>query len=564
MADWLALPEVACATGLTDRTVAWRADAPWPHPVFVSRVRAWRAAFARHPGSRFALYFDDSDDFAAALYGAWHARKQVYLPGDRQAATLGRLAAVVDGFAGDLPGALEAHGTDDDQAALSPLDPHARLVVYTSGSSGEPLAIDKQLAQLDAEVHTLEAEFGHGLRASPPLAVYSTVSHQHIYGLLFQVLWPLAAGRPFVTERLLYPEQMAASLGQRPSLLVSSPAHLKRLPPTLDWSAARAGLRAVFSSGGPLPVESATSTQDLLGQAPIEVFGSSETGGIAWRQRPRHGDRWQAFRAVDWRVDDQQLAVRSPHLADADWYTTEDRVEPSDDRGFVLLGRTDRVVKIEEKRVSLTAIESALQALPWIAEARALTLPGPGGTRVALVAVPTDKGWAQLHRVGKRAFSESLNVALQDSVERLALPRRTRFVHRLPTNAQGKHPQERLAALFRPTLPQVQWDHQSPTEARAALDVSAELAVFDGHFDGMPVLPGVAQLDWVIVFGRQCFDMPPHFVRAEVLKFHRPVLPPARLALELQWNVDAGRLGFTLTSAAGAHASGRIVFGSEA
>src|SRR3546814_10172611 len=38
-----------------------------------------------------------------------------------------------------------------------------------------------------------------------------------------------------------------------PSVMVSSPAQLARLPDTLDWSRLSAGLRAVFSSGGPLP-----------------------------------------------------------------------------------------------------------------------------------------------------------------------------------------------------------------------------------------------------------------------------------------------------------------------
>ncbi len=42
-------------------------------------------------------------------------------------------------------------------------------------------------------------------------------------------------------------------------------------------------LRAIFSSGGPLPFEVAQESKRLLGPVPIEVYGSSETGGIAWR-----------------------------------------------------------------------------------------------------------------------------------------------------------------------------------------------------------------------------------------------------------------------------------------
>ena len=36
----------------------------------------------------------------------------------------------------------------------------------------------------------------------------------------------------------------------------------------------------------------------LLGVAPVEVYGSSETGGVAWRQRARHGDTWQPLPGI--------------------------------------------------------------------------------------------------------------------------------------------------------------------------------------------------------------------------------------------------------------------------
>jgi len=107
---------------------------------------------------------------------------------------------------------LTARGGD---VGPEPGDEAPALVVYTSGTNGEPLAIGKSLAQLDAEVHALEARFGAlcdtGLApvnlATEAMAgfdddddvempvIWATVTHQHIYGLLFRVLWPLAAGR---------------------------------------------------------------------------------------------------------------------------------------------------------------------------------------------------------------------------------------------------------------------------------------------------------------------------------------------------------------------------------
>jgi acyl-coenzyme A synthetase/AMP-(fatty) acid ligase len=575
--------------------VAFRAGEALTQARFEREAAAWRDALAARPGARWALYFDDAVDFAAALVGAWHAGKVVVLPGDAQPDTIARLRASTDGFAGDLPGALARPDAGSAGATpWRPLDPAAaRLVVHTSGTNGEPVGIEKHLAQLDAEVHALETRFGalcdSGLapvNLAPELAagtpdadiertpatVWATVTHQHIYGLLFRVLWPLAAGRPFVAERLEYPEEIARAL-RAPAVLVASPAHLRRLPAHLDWSGARAALRAVFSSGGPLPPEAAAATQELLGAAPVEVYGSSETGGIAWRQRARHGDTWQPLPGVDFRIEDGELDVRSPHLPDAQWWRTADRAAPAADgmEGFELLGRADRIVKIEEKRVSLTALEQRLRETGDVADVRVLMLAAPsagsdaGGTvasRPAVVAVLTEAGRACLRAQGKPALVARLRAALAQAVEPVALPRRWRFVEALPANAQGKSPEAMLAALFRPLRPALAWRAASgdASTACAEFDLDPALLVFDGHFPGRPILPGVAQVDWAIQWARERFALPARFVRLDTLKFQQPLEPGAHVEIEWRWDAAAGALHFEYRSALGRHSSGKAVF----
>lgn len=557
MADWLSLSEVASAPGHTHRAIARVAGGVVHRRRFLADVAAWHAAFAAVAGPRVALYFDDTYTFACALYGAWHAGKHVSLPGDTQPATLQRVLPGVDARAGELPGAIrpQAGVAAVPLAALDPL--RTGLVVHTSGSSGEPVEIAKSLAQLDAEMDTLQAAFGARLAGAE---VFATVSHQHIYGLLFHALWPLAAGRVLVAHRLQYPEEMAAELSGA-SVLVTSPAHLKRLPDTLDWSAARAGLRAVFSSGGPLPPEAAATALALLGHSPTEVYGSSETGGIAWRRRAEHGDRWTPLPGIAWRAgEDGQLSVRSRHLPDDAWFETADRIAADGD-GFVLRGRADRIVKIEEKRVSLTAMEQALLAGGDLAEARVIELPGDTGPRLAVVGVPTPAGSARLAE-GKRVLNERLRAQLLQVVERVVLPRRFRYLDRLPANAQGKTPLATLQALFRPVRPEPEWLERGELKAVARLPIDPELRVFDGHFPAVPILPGVAQLDWAVGFARECFALPPRFLRLDTLKFQSPVRPGMSLTLTLAWRPDTGSLAFTYVSDAGPHASGAVVFGA--
>lgn len=562
MSEWLDLTNVCAREGLAQRPIAWRGDALIERNHFLADVSSWHAAFLAQPGSRVALYFNDSYAFAAALYGAWHAGKEVYLPGDAQPATLNQLLPQMDGVAGDLPGAMVPVRGTSGPVCLQPLSlRETRLVVFTSGSSGSPLAIPKHLAQLQAETNTLQTVFGTYMDAAGPATVYSTVSHQHIYGLLFCTLWPLAAGRPFVTERLVYPEQMAERLGERASVLVSSPAHLKRLPDTIDWQSARRGLRGVFSSGGPLPPESALTALQLMGHSPAEVYGSSETGGIAWRQRALHGDHWQPLSGIQWRIEDELLAVQSPHLADEAWWRTSDRVAAHPDGSFVLQGRSDRVVKIEEKRVSLTAVEMALTACDQVAEARTLVVDMPAGPRLAAAIVPTEAGWIELRERGKRAVNEALRTHVLQTVERIALPRRFRYVRSLPVNTQGKSTEMLLAALFKPLQPEARWLERGPQQAVVVLDIHPDLAVFDGHFPEIAVLPGVAQLDWAIEFAHSVFPLPARCLRVEALKFQRPVLPGGSLELRLNWQPEKSQLDFSFRSDAGIYSSGRIILG---
>ena len=559
----LSLAALAADRAPTARAVGWRDGQADDRAEFLHHVDAWQAAFAAAPGPRWALLIDDAIEFAAALYGAWHAGKQVFLPADAQPGTLDRLRPLVDGLAGELPGGLQAQ-TQAPSPARRNLDAQAtRLILFTSGSSGEPVAIPKSLWQLQAEIDAQQALHGQRWAATAGLRVWATVSHQHIYGLLFVVLWPLATGSRIVTPRLTYAEQIAERVGPEPALLVSSPAHLKRLPDGLDWATAAQALRAVLSSGGPLPPEAALHAAECLGASPIEIYGSSETGGIAWRQRQDHGERWNALPGVHWRIVNELLAVRSPFLPDAEWFITADRVRIETDGGFTLLGRADRIVKIEERRVSLTAIERLLAASPLVAEVRALSVTQGRGQRVAAVVAPSAAGAALMRGGDRRALIKALRDALHGQIDPIAWPRQWRVVEALPGNSQGKVTEASLVALFAQPAPW-HWLERSATQARAERSIEAGLEAFDGHFPDAAVLPGVVQLAWAVQAGREAFGLSAPVGRIEALKFQQLVRPGTRLTLTLEWDATARKLRFHYASRAGTHGSGRLCYAPEA
>src|SRR5699024_2966575 len=143
------------------------------------------------------------------------------------------------------------------------------------------------------------------------------------------------------------------------AVLISAPPPLERLPVELDWRAAPSVLARIHSSGAPLSETASEHAQGVLGVAVSEIYGSSETGGIAWRQQQR-GEHWTPLRGVEVRDDDYgSLWLRSPYLPAPDrWERQADRIA-FDDNGFRLLGRADRIIKVGGKRLSLTGMDRA-------------------------------------------------------------------------------------------------------------------------------------------------------------------------------------------------------------
>jgi hypothetical protein len=565
--------------------VGWSAGEGVTNGAFLARARAWYALLRGRPGRDYALYLEDSIEFSAALLGAWHAGKTIWLSADTLEATCASLRASVDGFLGGFPAQLQplqpSAPADDGADMGGTLDSNfPALVVFTSGSTGAAQAIPKKLSQMANEVETLDVLFG---AAAGDASILATVSHQHIYGLLFKVLWPLTSGRAIHALSIAFPEALAPAMAAGPCVLIASPAHLKRLPEHLDWRGAARMLRGVFSSGGPLAPETAFAMDALLGKVPVEVYGSSETGGVAWRQRSVSADdSWLPFPTVAWRLgEDDGLEVRSPHLPDDAWLALADRAERSSRNGeqrFLLRGRSDRIVKIEEKRISLSAMEATITDTGLAAEARVILCDPVAGERqrIAAFVVPTAAGRALLADGGKTALNARLRTALTATVELVALPRRWRYLERMPVNAQGKTTMAALLALLdqdeaaagaasgagtdnRPRLPHVR--ELERTGDRVLLEVTApsNLFYFDGHFDVAPILPGVVQVDWAIHYGRQYFTLPAIFKGINALKFQQVIQPAQPVRLELLHDAVKGNLQFRYASDAGQHSSGRVV-----
>lgn len=522
------------------------------HPELRERALRLAAALQTRGVQRVALYLEDAAELAIALLGAWRAGVQVLLPADAQTQTRQRLAAQVDLWLDDLAGLDAAPLTG---ARLLP--EQCRLTLCTSGSSGEPKLIDKSLAQLANEVEALERLWGAHLGQA---TILGSVACQHIYGLLFRLLWPLCAGRSLYRRALPFPEDLQqVSLGQTDFTWIASPALLKRMGDNLDWPAL-SRVKQVFSSGGALPREAAESLHERLGQWPTEIYGSSETGGIGWRQ----GDTpWQPFPSVELSLDEAgALRIASPYLPAGHVEQSADAAEIGDDGRFVLRGRLDRIVKLEEKRISLPMLEQALISHDWVADARLGVIQEGRAFLGALLAL-SPSGVHALRNQGRRSVTETLRRHLAEHCEAIALPRRWRLLLELPYSSQGKLAQSQVEALLaepRPTRVEPISAEERDGEWLLQLQVPLDLAHFTGHFPQTPVLPGVVQIDWAQQLARQLIaQLPPRFAGMEVLKFQQLVRPGDTLQLSLRFDAERGKLYFAYRNGEAACSSGRVL-----
>jgi len=395
-------------------------------------------------GERWAVNLNDTYCFTAALLGCLAAgRTPVLAPAPMLAAAADALA--LDGViepesaTTQAPQRLVWQRLESIPAALPAIDPQASLVLFTSGSTGVPKEVGRRVRNLEAELTALEALWGEDLRGC---RVFSTVSHRHVYGLLFRVLWPLLERRPFATFDLEYPEQLLGDAGAG-NALISSPALLKRvghLPPASgQW-------RAIFSSGGVLAGEAVTDATRVLGVCPTQILGSTETSGVGWRSQ---APGFRALPGVEARITaDDLLEVRSEFSGQDGWVPLGDRVRFNDDGSFALLGRADHVAKIEDKRVSLTEIERCLLEHAWVKEAAALALEDGARQYVGAAVELSDAGRAALTQRGRAAVTAALKGAVRGRVDPVAVPRAFRFPEVLPVDAQGKRQVARLKELF--------------------------------------------------------------------------------------------------------------------
>lgn len=427
------------------------------------------------------------------------------------------------------------------------------LTIFTSGSTGLPKPIIKTLAQLEEESEILTNYFGN---LSNQLFIGS-VSHEHMYGLTFKIMLALTNQVPFVCEMITYQEQIL-KYNDKNIIYITTPSIIKNLDSHLE----KINCNKVISAGGALNYQTAQLCLKCLNVLPHEIYGSTETGIIASRQQYYSNTPWQLFPHSKLIVHNDQVNLISPLINQQE--ILNDKIELIDEKRFYLNGRTDKIVKISEKRVSLTYIEQQLNQLAEIEQTTVIALEQTNRTILAAVIILSAVGRQKYQQLGHFQLTQYFRQQLKDKLSLVTIPKKWRFIKELPTNQLGKTTYIELKTLFdrcgtiMKTLPKELNITVSDNIATLELQVPDDLFWFKGHFPTQPLLPGVVQLNWVMYYSNKLFAIKPEVEAIEIVKFQLPILPNDQLLLQINWNNTLNKLQFTYTVANKIASTGKI------
>lgn len=254
----------------------------------------------------------------------------------------------------------------------------AGMTFLTSGSTGVPKACLHSLNMLLEEVEVLA-----GLLDGHERIIVAVPGH-HIYGFLFSVLLPQRLGilaDRVIDVRAMMPSAIRAALRPR-DLIIGHPAFWKTF--------------SRVTQSIPAEVQGVTSTapcEDVLARAAVhaglqrfvQIYGSSESAGIRWRDSPEAP--YSLFPYWTRCTGDDGALLRKTS-GDGARVSIPDRLEWCGDRQFRVGSRIDGAVQVGGINVYPDKVRNTLLDHPAVADAAVRLMRPEEGGRLKAFIVP--------------------------------------------------------------------------------------------------------------------------------------------------------------------------------
>ena len=469
------------------------------------------------------IYLEDSNDFIVAFFASLSLDLKPLILSSNFSDDDGRF--LID----DLGKILSTPSSKFE------IDEEAKFYLKTSGSSGEAKLIEKSIYQMKIEALALKDsfEFGDEFLAS--------VSHQHMFGLTFKIFLPLVLGVKIEPKFLNYPELIyEKELNNR--TLISSPTILKSLLQS-NKKELLTKLKNIIYAGAKLEDSLKNEINKLT--TCINIYGSTETGVVAFEIN----SGFRAINGVKLSTQDGVLKVSSPWC---ECFKTSDLVVIDGDK-LTLLGRADRIVKINEKRISLDSVEQVILSNELIEDC--VCVLSETKERISAIITLSQKGKERFRNDGKIAIINALKSDLRAEFENNI--RYFKIVPKIERNAQGKLPKIVADELLN-TKYKFEFTKESLSETNAVFKafVGYELFYFDGHFLDFALVPGFIQVECVMELAKNLGLDLAHTNKIEAMKFNSFLRPGDSAKFEL--NIRSNKLYFNIFANDKPCASGRI------
>ena len=428
-----------------------------------------------------------------------------------------------------------------------------RIMMYTSGSTGHPKAVHQRLTEFEMDNAFVIGKWGQEFLSRKLCA---TVSQHHIYGLLFTIMLPFTIAVPFRRKRIELPEEFEL-LDDENYMIIAVPAFLKRT--CAEYSQEKLPLKNpwIFTSGGVLTPEVAKDTDGVFGFWPMEVYGSTETSGIAYRQS-KNGLEWTPFdNAKIWKNEEGCLVIISPYIKDPAGFATGDLVEIGEDGKFLLKGRADSIVKIEEKRISVTEVENRILQSGLVQDVCVVPMSDRRQYLAAAIVLNAE-GKEKFADTEKYLINRYFHDFLMQFFENVVLPKKWRYLDAIPMDVQGKKKKPEIQALFAPEnfqdaafanghgIPAEKVLNRTDNSLDVEVLIPAESDYFDGHFPDFKLLPAVAQVDLITLFANRYFGLARSLPEIKRCKFTEKITPDTKVVFHLSYDEAKNVVSFKL------------------